>query len=188
MICLYKNKQGTEILLAYGAGTLDAERAGLLHQHASECSDCRALMAAQKNLWNVLDEVGVPDVSADFDARLYARIAAEDAQVSWKRSLQTWLHGFAPGGISWKPLAVGAAAAAVLSVGLVVRIPQVAEAFGEEGGAAPGAFQVELLEGLGIDTTLGTPVRSEAMDAEQVEVSLEDLEILTPPVASAGRM
>jgi len=164
MICLYKNKQGTEILLAYGAGTLDAERAGLLHQHASECSDCRALMAAQKNLWNVLDEVGVPDVSADFDARLYARIAAEDAQVSWKRSLQTWLHGFAPGGISWKPLAVGAAAAAVLSVGLVVRIPQVHE------------------------SEVRSEVHSEAMDAEQVEVSLEDLEILTPPVASAGRM
>ena len=172
MNCLYKNKQGTEILLDYAAGTLDAERAGKLAQHAAECGDCRELLAAQKSLWNMLDEVGVPDVSPDFDARLYARIAREDAQPCWKRSLQTWMGGFAPGGISWKPFAVGAAAAAVLGVGLMVHVPAT--------NTAPGSSSATQIRS-------EAGVHSETIDVDQVEVSLEDLEILMPP-ASAGRM
>ena len=50
MNCLYKNKQGTEVLLDYAAETLDAERAGALAQHAAECGDCRALLAAPYKL------------------------------------------------------------------------------------------------------------------------------------------
>jgi hypothetical protein len=176
MTCLYKNKQGTEILLDYAAGTLDRERAVNLELHAAECGDCRRLMDAQKKLWTVLDEVDAPEVSPDFDARLYARIAREDAESFWKpsvwkRSLRTWLRGFAPGGISWKPLAAGGAAAAVLAVGLAAYIPHLPN--------TPAGSSV---------SSSAPQVRSEAIDVEQVEVSLEDLEILMPPTASAGRM
>lgn len=176
MNCLYNSKQGTEILLDYGAGTLDAERAAALKEHAAECPDCRALLAAQRYVWNTLDEVDVPDVSADFDARLYARIAREDANPSWKRSWETWFRGFAPGGISWKPVMACGAAAALLAVGLVVRAPQLHDS----------ASQVRTENHA--ETVHSDAVHMEVMNAEQVEVSLDDLEILTPPVASAEKM
>jgi anti-sigma-K factor RskA len=169
MNCLYQSKQGTEILLDYAAGTLDAERAAALQQHAAECSDCRSLLAAQKNVWTALDELEAPEVSGDFDARLYARIAREDANPSWKRSLETWFRGFAPGGISWKPVMACGAAAAVLAIGLAVRMPQPQES----------AAQV------GVENHAES--RLESTDAERVEVSLEDLEILTPPTTSAAK-
>lgn len=162
MNCLYNHKQGTEILLDYGAGTLDAERTAALERHAAECSDCRALLAAQKHVWTALDALGVPDVSADFDARLYARIAHENTKPGWRR----WLTGFAPAGISWKPALACGAAAAVLAIGLAVRVPRLHES----------ASQVR------------SESHVEAVDAGQLEVSLEDLEILTPPSASPEKM
>ena len=176
MNCLYNNKNGTEILLDYGAGALDAERAAALEQHAAECSDCRALLAAQRYVWNALDEVGAPEVSPDFDARLYARIAREDANPSWKRSVETWVRGFAPGGMSWKPVMACGAAAAVLAVGLMVRMPQLHESVSQVRTESHS-------EAVHTDS-----VHTEVMNAEQVEVSLDDLEILTPPAASAEKM
>ena len=167
MNCLYNHKQGTEILLDYGAGTLDAERAAALEQHAAECSDCRELLAAQKHVWSALDALGVPEVSADFDTRLYRRIAHENTKPGWR----SWLTGFAPAGISWKPVVACGAAAAVLAIGLLVRMPQLHES----------ASQVRS-EGH------SEAMHTEAMDAGQVEVSLDDLEILTPPATSPEKM
>jgi anti-sigma factor RsiW len=161
MICINKNKQGAEILLAYGAGTLDAEQSAAWEAHAAQCGECRAVMAAQKHLWDVLDHVEAPEISADFDARLYARIAREEAQPAWKSVWRTLL-GLAPAGVSWKPVAAGAAAAAVLAVGLLVHVPKAQNP--------------------------SSQIRPESMDAEQVEVTIEDLEMLMPPAASAGRM
>lgn len=168
MTCLYKNKRGTEILLDYCAGALAAERAEALEKHALECGECRALIAAQKRLWNLLDEVDAPEVSADFDAHLYARIAREDAGPAWKASWKKWLRGFAPGGLSWKPLV---AAAAVLAVGLAV-------------GLTVHAPMIHMPE----SRSSSRQVRAESIDADRVEVTLEDLEMLMPPAASPGRM
>jgi anti-sigma-K factor RskA len=171
MNCLYKNKRGTEILLDYCIGTLAPERAEAVEKHALECGDCRALIAAQQNLWNALDQLEAPEVSADFDARLYARIAREDAdsawRTSWKASLGRWWRGFAPGGVSWRPLVAGAAATAVVAVGLSLSMPML---------HAPKAPDSPV------------QIRPESINAEQVEVTIEDLELLMPPAASAGRM
>jgi anti-sigma-K factor RskA len=174
MTCLNKNKQGTEILLDYCAGTLDAERAGAVEQHALECGECRALIAAQKHLWNALDELEAPEIPADFDARLYARIARENAGPAWKNWLRELSSGgFAPDGLfwqplfSWKPVIVGAAAVTVLAVGLSLHLVT---------PHAPNAQNAP------------AQIRPESVDAEQVEVTLEDLEMLMPPAASAGRM
>jgi len=161
MICLSKNKREAAILLEYCAGTLDAERAGAIENHARECAECRALIAAQMNVWRALGELAVPEVSPDFDARLYARIAQEEAKSSWRG----WLESL--GVWSWKPVLAGVAAAAVLAVGLSLYVP-----------------------------TLHVPkpsdasqqIRPESVDVEQVEVTLEDLDMLTPPAASTGKL
>ena len=84
MTCLNRNKQGTEILLDYCAGTLDRERVEALEDHARECAACRALITAQKELGNALEQWDAPEISADFDDRLYARIAFDDAQPMWR--------------------------------------------------------------------------------------------------------
>jgi hypothetical protein len=177
MNCLKNSKRGTEILLAYAARTLDAAGAASLENHAAECGECRELLDAQQRLWRVLDAVEPPEVSADFDARLYARIAQEESAASWKTGLVGWLRGFAPGSFlwnpnSWKPVAAGAVAAAVLVVGLYLRVPL----------HAPSAQPASSSYGI------NQQIRPESVDAEQMEVTVEDLEMLMPPVAPAGRM
>jgi hypothetical protein len=102
MICLSKNEQGAELLAGYLSRTLDAPRMAELGRHIQECADCRGLAS----VWERLDEFAVPEVSPGFDARLYARIASEEARVSllsWRR----WL---------WRPIAPLAAAAAVVAL------------------------------------------------------------------------
>ncbi len=80
------------------------------------------------------------------------------------------------GGISWKPVMACGAAAALLAVGLVVRAPQLHDS----------ASQVRTESHA--EAVHTEAVHTEVMNAEQVEVSLDDLEILTPPVASAEKM
>ncbi|MBZ5631563.1 MAG: zf-HC2 domain-containing protein [Acidobacteriia bacterium] len=104
MICLSRNEQGAELLSSYLAKTLDAARTAELDRHIRECADCRGLAM----VWERLDEFAVPEVTPGFDARLYARIAREEARVlGWRK----WL---------WRPVAPLAAAAAVVAAVLIV--------------------------------------------------------------------
>jgi Putative zinc-finger len=106
MICLSKHEQGADLLAGYLAKTLDAARMAELDRHIRECAECRGLAS----VWERLDEFAVPEVSPGFDARLYARIAREEARVwGWRR----WL---------WPPVAPLAVAAAVAVV-LFLRVP-----------------------------------------------------------------
>jgi hypothetical protein len=100
MICLSEHEQGAEILAGYLAKTLDADGMAELDRHIQECADCRALVS----VWERLDEFAAPEVTPGFDARLYARIAAEEAKrFDWRR----WLL---------RPVAPLAAAAAVAAL------------------------------------------------------------------------
>jgi len=102
MICLSKHQQGAELLASYLAKTLNADRMAELDGHIRECADCRGLAT----VWERLDEFAVPEVTPGFDARLYARIAAEEARgLDWRR----WL---------WRPMAPLAAAGAVAALAL----------------------------------------------------------------------
>jgi anti-sigma factor RsiW len=114
MMCPTKEKQSAEILLEYCAGTLDPDRALEFEKHAAECAECGRQVASQRALWQTLDQWTPAEISPDFDARLYARIAREEAAPLWKK----W---FVRG---WKPALVTAAAGAALVIGLFVRQPQ----------------------------------------------------------------
>jgi anti-sigma factor RsiW len=106
MICLSKNEQGAELLASYLAKTLDAPRRAELDRHIQECADCRGLAM----VWERLDEFAVPEVTPGFDARLYARIAREEARRPW------WLR------LLWPPVAP-LAAASVVAVALFLYVP-----------------------------------------------------------------
>ena len=65
------------------------------HEPGVECADCRGFAA----VWERLDEFAAPEVTPGFDARLYARIAAEETRRPW------WYR------LLWPPIAPVAAAA-----------------------------------------------------------------------------
>lgn len=163
MICIRDNKHGAEILTDYCAGTLDDARAAELINHIRQCGECRKLVEAQQSVWEALGDWTPPEVSPDFDARLYARIAAEPVRPAWRQWLNRLIHPAAPRPL-WKPLLPLAAAAAVLSLALFIQDPDVST---PPQKSAPSA-----------------QVRSGKadlrIDADQVEQALDDLELLAP--------
>ena len=114
MMCPTKEKQSAEILLEYCAGTLDPDRALEFEKHAAECAECGRQVASQRALWQTLDQWMPAQISPDFDARLYARIAREEAAPLWRRWL-VW---------GWKPALVTAGAGTAIVIGLFLHLPQ----------------------------------------------------------------
>ena len=116
MICLSRNEQGAELLAGYLAGTLDAAGRAELDRHFEQCPDCRGLLS----VWERLDEFAAPEVTPGFDARLYARISAEERHPSswWRRLL-------------WRPVVPLTAAGALVALALLLvprpGIPNVAK-------------------------------------------------------------
>ena len=104
MICLTKNERGAELLTGYLAKTLDAAETAEVERHLQDCTDCRGLAS----VWEKLDEFAAPEVRADFDARLYARIAEEDSHQPWWRRLL------------WRPAVPLIAAGALVGLGLLI--------------------------------------------------------------------
>ena len=104
MICLNKNEQGAELLTGYLAKTLDAAGMAEVERHIRDCADCRGLAS----VWEKLDEFAAPEVTGDFDARLYARIAEEDSHQPWWRRLL------------WRPAVPLVAAGALVGLGLLI--------------------------------------------------------------------
>ena len=76
------------------------------HGPEAECPACRGFAA----VWKRLDEFEAPEVSPGFDARLYARIAAQEARRPW------WYR------LLWPPIAP-AVAIAVAALILFVHVP-----------------------------------------------------------------
>lgn len=148
------------IVLDYCAGALDPARAAEFKKHLGNCPGCRALVDAQRDVWETLDQWKPAPVSPDFDARLYARIAQEEAAPGWQKSLR---RIFSPAALwsIWKPAVPLAAAGAVLMVGFLVRMP------------APDHSAKQ--------------IRAEKVDIEQVERTLEDLDMLTPVSPAPAR-
>jgi len=105
MICLRENNQGAELLIGYLEGTLSQADRQALDNHAAQCTHCQGLLAAQVELVEY-----APEVSPDFDAKLYARIAADQARQPWWK-------------LSWKVLAPAVGVAAMLAVAMFVRQP-----------------------------------------------------------------
>ena len=84
MDCIKNNKQGVEILTDYCAGSLNPKVAFEIDTHIQRCAECREMVEAQRTVWEMLDAWTPPEVSQNFDARLYARIAEERALPVWR--------------------------------------------------------------------------------------------------------
>jgi anti-sigma-K factor RskA len=153
MFCMTQSKEGAEILMDYCARTLDPVRKAEVDRHIEVCAECRGMVESQTELWETLDQWQTPPVSPSFNARLYARIAGEEAEPGWRKWARRITHPAEPVAI-WKPAVSLAAACAVLAVALTVHAPQPHNP---------------------------TPqMHADQVDIEQVAKALDDLDILTP--------
>lgn len=165
MNCPTKGNEDAEILLDYCAQTLSPQQQTAEFEiHLEQCADCSRLVEAQKEVWGALEAWTPAPVSINFDARLYARIAEEQAAPAWQLWLRRIFHPPVPYPL-WKPAVPLVAACAVLAAGLAVRMPDATDAQQQH------------------------PLRADKVDIEQVEQTLEDFDILTPAVqAPSGSM
>lgn len=153
MNCPTKRNEDAEILMDYCAQTLPPLQTAEFEVHLQQCADCSRLVEAQKEVWGALEAWTPHPVSVNFDARLYARIAQEQAAPAWQLWLRRIFQPALPYPL-WKSAVPLIAACALLAVGLTVRMPN----------ASPVHPQL----------------RAEKVDIEQVEQTLEDFDILTP--------
>jgi anti-sigma factor RsiW len=163
MNCPTKRNEDAETLLDYCARKLSPTQTAEFEIHLKQCADCSRLVDAQKEVWGALEAWTPAPVSMNFDARLYARIAQEQAAPAW----QTWLRRIFQPPIPypmWKSAVPLVAACALLAAGLSMRMPD-----------APNPSHPQL--------------HADKVDIEQVEQALEDFDILTPPAqTSTGSM
>jgi len=116
MKCPSEDRENAELLLAHASRKLDAERAAVLEQHIAHCPACREYAAAQFAVWDALDSWGAPEVSADFDRRLYQRIEQE---VSW---WELMIRPFRP--FVARIVPVAAAACMLIAAGVWLQRPE----------------------------------------------------------------
>jgi anti-sigma factor RsiW len=163
MNCPTKRNEDAEILLDYCAQTLSPPHTAEFEIHLKQCADCSRLVEAQKEVWGALEAWTPAPVSVNFDARLYARIAEEQAAPTWQNWLRRIFQPALPYPL-WRSAVPLIAACVLLAAGLSVHMP-----------GTPVAPHPQL--------------RADKVDIEQVEQTLEDFDILKPSAqAPAGSM
>lgn len=168
MDCINKNRQGAEIVTSCCAGTLDPAVAQEIEDHVGNCAECRAAVDAQRAVWQVLDAWTPVEVSQDFDARLYARIAREQSGPAWLRWLRRAFQPATPL-VWWKAGVSLAAAGAALSLALVIpHLPDRGHVVERKATIAKSA-----------------PAQ-EDIDLQQVQQALDDIDMLTPSGQAAS--
>lgn len=100
-------------LLSYLDRQLDPDTMDVLERHLSVCPDCTRVVEAQRAVWKALEQWEPIAVSADFDERVMARIAAEQ-RPWWRLVLEFPVSG---SGGWWKPaMPLAAACLALVAV------------------------------------------------------------------------
>jgi anti-sigma factor RsiW len=149
-----------DVLLDYCARSLDAERKAMLEKHLAQCAECREMASAQAAIWSAMDLYEAEPVAADFDRKLYERIAELERVPVWER-MWAPVRAYLQGQPAWRPVLSVAAASAMLAVVLVVRQDMTAPEM------APVAAVIDV------------------QDVEQAERALEDIEMLRELEAAA---
>ncbi|MCZ2146917.1 MAG: zf-HC2 domain-containing protein [Bryobacterales bacterium] len=149
---LLSGEENAGLLLDYCNHKLAAEPVSVFERHMEHCPACRAFAESQMAVWKALDGFEAMSVSEDFDRRLFARLEDEQQAPWWSRP---WgrLAVSTPG--IWRP-AIPVAAVLLLAAGLWIR---------PFSSSTPSTDQ----------SVVRNP---DHVDAEQVEKTLEDMEMI----------
>jgi hypothetical protein len=156
MVCPLQHSDNSEVLLDYCARRLDSERMAAMRTHLAECTDCSRFAQSQETLWSALDDWDAEPISPSFDRKLAAHIAAAERRRFWTR-----IFGDSLG---WKPALSFGAACATLAFVLMLYVPDQRQ-MPDQRPSAP------------LPATPRT-APAETLEPEQIERSLEDLEML----------
>jgi len=167
MICPLKSEvngadvsgeDAVDVLLDYSAGRLDESRLALFERHIAVCAECSAFLAGQAEVWQTLDAWEPEPVSVDFNRRMWQKIDAAEA-APWYRKLADSLRFGA-----WKPALPLAAAVFLVTTGFMMDHQRTVSVAPNVANAA------------GVSVT----------EAEQVEKTLDDIQLLRQLDAAAG--
>ena len=149
--CILNNYEQEELLLGYCTATLDSETSRTYTRHLVSCEHCRDLVQMQKLVDESLADWQAPELSHDFDRKLFARIHSEETSPKawWQQVFSTQ---FFSNSWAWKP-ALGIALATIALVVFITRSP----------GTTNLAQQSDTIQ---------------ASEMEQVELALDDIEAL----------
>src|ERR1039458_282461 len=161
MNCPMEARQGSELLLEYTAGRLEAGAGPALDADLESCARCREFAHSQKMVWQALEAWEAEPVSMDFDRRLFARI--EQAPASW------WVR--LTGQVMHHAVPVAAAAGIMILAGLALQRPAV--------------MPVEPPQGSAQEETLGPEQVQSALDDMEM---LRDFNHLVRPDSAEPRM
>jgi hypothetical protein len=151
MECALGRDKSRELAVGYTARTLDTPERAEFQRHLATCHLCAAAVAEQKAVWDALDGWRDVGVSADFDRRLRARIAADRPVANW------WVR-------CWRPALPVAVAAMLLGVVFWVNQPRESE-------VAPRPVHVS--SELSPDPSTGVPAQ-----VESLQHALNDMDML----------
>jgi len=171
MKCPIETHENAELLLAYCARKLDPETQTLLERHLAVCPACREFQRNQETVWRALDAWDAMPVSSDFDRRLYRRIEEEKAHASWwSRLVAPFRPAFALPMMS-RGVPLAATACLLLIAGVILERPN----------------------NVTVPEDLATAERMETIQPDQVERTLDDMELLrqlrvSPAPAETGSM
>ena len=159
MQCPIKHMENAGVLLDYCAHKLNVEGSAVLERLMQSCAACREFASDQRMIWSELDKWKPAVISEDFDRKLYARVNQHERSHWWQRFLSG--AGML---IEGKPAVSLAAACLTIIAGIFLYSPE---------KTRPAAPPQELS-------------RVEALEPEQVERGLEDLEMLKQLSPIAG--
>jgi hypothetical protein len=158
MQCPIQTTEHADILLDYCARKLSPATTAAFERHLRNCEACSQFASSQQVVWSALDSWAGIAPSEDFDRKLYARIGQFEQSSWWNR-----LWSRTPGSSSWKPVMPVAAACATLVAAFLLYSPS-------------NAPVVSLQESSRVET----------LEPEQVERTLEDLEMLKQLSSAPG--
>ena len=137
MNCILKTHEQEELLLGYCCAALEPETARTYERHIQSCSYCRSMLELQQLVDESMNDWKAPEVSENFDRKLFARIRREEARP------QAWWQILFPASWGWKP-AIPLALAALALVVFMLRSPD-PSTLGQQGDGLK-SDEIELVE------------------------------------------
>ena len=113
MNCILKTHEQEELLLGYCTAVLESDKARAYERHVQSCLDCKSMLELQRLADETLADWSAPEVSEDFNRKLFARIRVEEAA---EEASGAWWHFLFPSEWGWKsavPVALATVALAV---------------------------------------------------------------------------